>query len=206
MYKQLVEYCKMYEPLSMDEQNDLLNEGLSEEDLLTELIKHNSRMIIREVHKWRKTFDDLDDVSMVAIQGVMRAYNKWDSTKYLFGIHIRPYISALIHRQWKKHICIADHIDPSDLELEDVTIDSYSDLRDVLESSMKDVLDEKEYQFIKDIYFNHMTVSQAGSNYGYTVNPSKSRKKMEILRKLKDNLPDNLVLLYTGNELGGEHV
>jgi len=199
MYNELINYCKNYEPLKQDEQDLLVSESIDDEELLTTLIRHNARIIIKEINKWLRTYNDPDDIAMIAMQGCMLAFEKWDR-KWLFGCHCRLYISAKLHRQWQRYQSIADY-DITDLEIADDHVEDYSDLRDVINDIMQKHLTVDEATFIQNIYFNNMSVDEAGKLYGYTAAPSKSRKKTEILAKLREHLPADLALLYINEEI-----
>lgn len=181
-YKLIKSYADQYAPLTHQEElqaTSLLDTTAS----LALLIKHNARGLVKLVNPWMHTYGNLDDPTSVATLALVKSYKNYNNQVSPFWYWARLRVKAALHRYQPK--TRPPEVDIATLEIEDSTQRPYSDLDSILQTTMSDILTEKEQEFIKDIYYRGLSVSEAGDNYGFKVAPSKSRKHKELLLKLR---------------------
>lgn len=180
MYKQLQTWADQFEPLERPEEIEIINNTKNDEELIEIMLKHNARMIIKEISKWQYTYD-LDEAASIVIQKLIRCIDKWDkkSSFYYFAI-LR--IKSALHdatRKYSKWQCdnngnMLDDIDNHSANLINPKLEQYDDIFEYC----KEILTESEYKMIYEIYFNGNLIKNS-SNIA-----SSSRKHQRILRKL----------------------
>ena len=182
MYNQLRSWADHYEPISRDEELQVIAKYRDDDRKLLEvLLQHNARYLVKYISKWQSTYD-LDDASSIAILAITRKFHEWDH-KSSFVYFVKYIIMSSLHRTIPK---VFEELE--DYDAIDETCKPYNDDCEALLSDLQALLSKPEYDFIVDIYFNNKTVKVAGDKYGLHSDPSKSRKHSQILAKIKRHL------------------
>lgn len=173
-YKLLKDWADVYEPLERQTELDIIEKSTDDADLLEIMLKHNARMLVKEIGKWRNTYD-LDDASSIVILKLTRNFDKWDkksSFYYFANLRIK---SALHENTRKSDICTTmDDITHFDEILASEDITEYDDVLEYCE----EILSKDEYEMIRSIYKDGKMIKDS-SNIAST-----SRKHHKILEKL----------------------
>lgn len=183
------DFANIYSPLSFKEEQELVKrydkdnpEGNPE--LFLELIKHNARMIIQFAYKWQNTLDVADCLS-ISIQALHKFfYERWDY-KSKFSINGIYAVRSALRTAQKNYSQLSSSDDEIILKQIQVRADHYNDLPEVVLEQIQNTLDPEEAAFIVDIYFNNLTLLQAGKkHYNHTYRKASSYKHKLIIDKL----------------------
>lgn len=179
MYELIKNYADKFDPLSIEAEESLISSGKTDEELLGELLKHNARMIIAEIHRWRNTYD-LDEACSIVIERIVKSFPSWNRRdRFSFFIYLR--IKSALHDNIRRY-SISQHEDIDDhLDIVDCSTRGYDDIWSLCEA----VLDDGEYDLIRNIYFNGEAVKSSAMDLHSS---SISRKHHRILEKLRKYL------------------
>jgi DNA-directed RNA polymerase specialized sigma subunit len=187
MYNTLKNWADNNSPLTRDQELQIIADYRNDSQQLAEImIRYNARYIIKEINRWRYTYD-IDDAASLVITAIIEKFETWDR-KTSFIYFIKYIIKTALHKALKNYQIIQEDLDDP---TNSAYCEDYCDTCEVLKDKLKDILNDKEYKFIYDIYFDNKTVKDAGDIYGLRSDPSKSRKHREILNKIEKHLDKN---------------
>jgi len=182
MKKLFMDWAGSYDVLTRAEELEVIGKNRDDDKTLLEvLLRHNAKYLLKYAYKWRGTYET-DDALGIIVEALTRNFHTWDH-KSSFVYYAKYIIISAMHRNIPK---VFEEL--QDYDCIDETCKDYTDLREELEGDLHLLLDDSEVKFITDIYFNGLTIKDAGDNIGLTADPSKSRKHCKILAKLSQEL------------------
>lgn len=182
MYNTLKDWADNYNPLTRMEELQLIEEHKGNSQvLMTMVLQHNARYIIKYIHKWSNTYyNDLDECASVVMLTLTKSFPLWKYTECSYYYHIKYKVMNALRGNKPK----MDHDEITE-QNGGILEDDHND-DDILWDTIQDVLNnDKEYTMIYNIYKLNMSIKDAGRIYGIQTGSNSSRKHRDILNKLQ---------------------